>query len=47
MVNHKKYGFVKVLALSASNRGGLALIATSGYGTFWVRARAIGVRLYR
>jgi hypothetical protein len=47
MAKHKKYGFVKVLALSASNRGGLALISSDEWGVFWVRARSLGVRLYR
>ena len=46
MAKHSKYGWVKVLALSPSNRGGLALIATAEDGTFWVRAYRVGVRLY-
>jgi hypothetical protein len=47
MTKHRKYGWVRVLKLSASNQGGLALIATPEHGTFWVRARTVGVRLYR
>ncbi len=38
MAKHSRYGLVKILALSASNRGGLALIETAEHGTFWVRA---------
>ena len=59
MVKHKKYGWVKVLAVVASNRGGLARIATpwvgrgpgrvrsSADGVFWVRASTVGCQLWR
>lgn len=46
MVKHKKYGWIVILEVSASNRGGLAYIATQEDGTFWVRARSLGFQLW-
>jgi hypothetical protein len=46
MAKHKKYGLVRVLALSASNRGGLALISSDEWGVLWVRARTVGCQLW-
>jgi hypothetical protein len=43
----EKYGQdTIVLSRIPTNRGGLALIATPNNGTFWVRARRVGRRLY-
>ena len=44
--NHRKYGRVRVIRRVASNRGGLALIATRERRVFWVRAYTIGKRLW-
>jgi len=46
LFRHKKYGWTVILAVSASNRGGLARIATQDKGTFWVRARSLGFQLW-
>lgn len=41
-VKHDKYGRVRVLAKIATDRGGLALVKTSEFGSFWVRASSVG-----
>ena len=46
-VAHKKYGKVKVLTRTATDRGGLARIETSTQGTFWVRAAEVGPAMKR
>ena len=46
MVKHKKYGWIVIIEVSASNRGGLARIATQEDGTFWVRAWSLGFQLW-
>jgi len=45
MRKHKKWGWVRVLKLAPSNRGGLIFIETPGGKQFWVRAYTLGLRL--
>ena len=40
-----KYGQITILETVATDRGGLALIATPNDVTFWIRAERVGRRL--
>jgi hypothetical protein len=45
-VMHPKYGRVTILEREATDKGGLALIETADYGSFWIRAAEVGPALW-